>query len=223
MLPYRGGTGDSLDWAKFPVPQKSYRKRVFVPMDELKILYNYCLIGIEIAYINMGKRKILIVDDEEVFAESLSTFLQRESEDLSVITAYNGEEALEIIARERVDLIVSNLEMPIMDGFSLMRNLRSRDIWVPIIILSSITAAVTNRKVEMFLKFGIVDYIEKPVDFRKLGKRVTEVLSHINEKNKPARGIDPPKMFNVNDRTALSALQQGRLRGFSPTLSRSLG
>ncbi|WP_192843165.1 response regulator [Aureimonas sp. AU12] len=80
---------------------------------------------------------ILAVDDDEDALQRTATMLEREN--LNVVTALNGEEALERVALERPGLILLDLVMPVMDGFGFLHALRSREEWrdIPVIVLTS--------------------------------------------------------------------------------------
>jgi CheY-like chemotaxis protein len=94
-----------------------------------------------------------------------------------VITATNGQEALEAIEKERPSLIVTDILMPRMDGFSLVHRLRvnpeTRDI--PVIFLSATYVAAEDK---IFAEaIGVTRFIEKPIDMEELLKSVSEYMS----------------------------------------------
>ncbi len=116
------------------------------------------------------KKRILIVDDEV----SILKFLRSNLEDrgYAVISASNGEEALNTIERELPDLIVLDVMMPKMDGFEVCRRLRE---WsqIPIIMLS---ARGDEKDKVKCLDLGADDYIVKPFGASELMARVSAVL-----------------------------------------------
>jgi len=119
------------------------------------------------------KSKVLIVDDEPFNLD----YLQQELEDLNyqIITASNGQEALEKIHREQPDLVLLDLMMPILDGFAVLAQVKAdmglRDI--PVIIVS---AANDSKSVVRGIKQGADDYITKPVDAVHLVNKLKEYL-----------------------------------------------
>lgn len=119
------------------------------------------------------KAKILIVDDEPFNVD----VLQQELEDLNyqIITAFNGQEALDKIKSEHPDLILLDLMMPVLDGFAVLSQIKAdndlRDI--PVIIVS---AANDSKSVVKGIKQGADDYITKPIDADHLKKKVKEHL-----------------------------------------------
>jgi len=116
------------------------------------------------------KRRILTVDDEL----SILKFLRSNLEDrgYTVISATNGEEAINIVERELPDLIILDVMMPKMDGFKVCRRLRE---WsqIPIIMLSA--RGDESDKVQC-LDLGADDYIVKPFSANELVARVSAVL-----------------------------------------------
>jgi len=119
------------------------------------------------------KAKILIVDDEPFNVD----VLQQELEELNyqIITAFNGQEALDKIKNQQPDLILLDLMMPVLDGFSVLSEIKAdnalRDI--PVIIVS---AADDSKTIVKGIKQGADDYITKPVDATHLVRKVKEYL-----------------------------------------------
>ena len=86
----------------------------------------------------MGKLKVLLADDQSLFAESLKTFLNNYAEDLNVIgIAKNGVEAVDMAARHKPDIILMDIRMPEMDGVEAVRQIMSRFQNIKIIMLST--------------------------------------------------------------------------------------
>lgn len=115
-------------------------------------------------------KKILVVDDEERLRMLLKSYLGQEG--FEVVTAVNGREALSVARQEQPDLIILDLMMPEMDGFSFMRaHGRERD--TPVIIL---TARLDEQEKVLGLELGADDYVTKPFSLRELTARVRAVL-----------------------------------------------
>jgi DNA-binding response OmpR family regulator len=114
---------------------------------------------------------ILLVDDESAITDNLTPFLQRSGFD--VYTASNGEDALEITTAQTIDLIVSDVLMPRMDGRELLRSLRRTDNWIPVILLTQVGEAFERA---MALEEGADDYINKPFEPHELVARIRAVL-----------------------------------------------
>ena len=116
-------------------------------------------------------RKILVVDDEQQLALALKIRLQ--SRGYEVSTAGDGQQALESIERNRPDLIILDVLMPVMDGYSCLREINNRfgRNKLPIIILTA-----RDRMKDLFELEGIEDYIVKPFDHEDLLLRVDRVF-----------------------------------------------
>ena len=118
---------------------------------------------------------ILVVDDEPDILELLDTTLKFKG--YRVATARNGQEALEVIQREHPALIIADILMPTMDGFSLVHRLRldaqTRDI--PVIFLSA--TYVTLEDKDFALTIGVTRFIEKPVDLEAFLPMIAKYLA----------------------------------------------
>lgn len=119
------------------------------------------------------KAKILIVDDEPYNVD----YLQQELEDLDyqIITAFNGQEALDKIKSQQPDLILLDLMMPVLDGFAVLARVKEDDALrlIPVIIVS---AANDSKSVVKGIKHGADDYVTKPIDAEHLKKKLKEFL-----------------------------------------------
>jgi DNA-binding response OmpR family regulator len=110
-------------------------------------------------------RSILVVDDDRPIANVLSDLLCDEGDD--VRTAYDGQAALNEIDREPVDLILSDVSMPKLDGPSLVRRLRERGQSTPVILMSAVYHDVDIPGVE---------FVPKPFDIGHLANLVARVV-----------------------------------------------
>jgi DNA-binding response OmpR family regulator len=121
----------------------------------------------------MAKGKILVVDDEVYIVHILDFSLRMEG--YEVVTALDGEQALEKVASEHPDLVVLDIMMPKLDGYDtckrLKANAETRDI--PIILLSAKGRNVDQR---MGFEAGANDYITKPFSPRKLVEKINSML-----------------------------------------------
>lgn len=119
----------------------------------------------------MGKKKILVVDDEVDFLEVIR--LRLEANDYDVITAFNGNEALEKIKDEKVDAVFLDILMPGIDGLETLRRIRKIDENIPVYI---ITAFSTEERFKSADKFGASGFIVKTDDLNKQIKSITSFL-----------------------------------------------
>jgi len=119
------------------------------------------------------KAKVLIVDDEPLNVDYLEQAL--EDANYQIITATNGEEALNKIQSEQPDLVLLDLAMPIMDGFAVLEQVKADQVLrdIPVIIIS---AEHDSKSVVKGIKQGAEDYLTKPVNADLLVKKVKEYL-----------------------------------------------
>ena len=128
---------------------------------------------------------VLVVDDDPDILETIVLLL--ESSDYKVTTAKDGIEALEKLKTEKPDLMILDLLMPRMDGFSVCRELQdtrwSRYRDMSIIILTSVREEASRRRYELEtgLQLNVDDYLEKPVKPEILIERVE---MYVNKKKK---------------------------------------
>ena len=120
----------------------------------------------------MSRGRILVVDDEIYIVHILEFSLTMEG--YTVITASNGEEALQAIERERPDLVVLDIMMPKLDGYEVCRRLRENEEFraLPVILLSAKGRAIDR---EAGLAAGADAYITKPFSPRKLLEKIKEL------------------------------------------------
>ena len=118
-------------------------------------------------------RQVLIADDEPITRMLVKILLERDG--YSVLEAQTGREALEIAARQRPDLIVMDLNMPQMDGYDAIRQLRLMPALsdVPVVVLTSDDGPGVERRV---LEIGANDYLVKPFDPAVLSIRIQSVF-----------------------------------------------
>lgn len=116
------------------------------------------------------KRKLLVADDEEMIREAVASYL--ESQGYQVFRAENGEEALNILKREPISLVILDLMLPDLPGEEVCVRIRKQSR-VPIIMLTA-----KNVEYDMIhgLDLGADDYITKPFSLKNLSARVQAVL-----------------------------------------------
>jgi type IV pilus assembly protein PilB len=119
--------------------------------------------------------KALVVDDNVDLRHLVRTTLERAGLGLSIVTAQNGAEALELAALERPDIVIMDLQMPEMDGVETCRRLRAQEstAFVPIIML---TAMGDDEHLTRAFEAGVDDYLVKPLQREQLVLRVKRML-----------------------------------------------
>lgn len=114
---------------------------------------------------------ILVVEDNKVLNEMISTKLKLES--YNVYSAFDGEEALNTLEREYIDLIISDIMMPGIDGYELTKSLRDINATIPILMIS---AKNQIEDMERGFDAGIDDYMIKPINMQEMSFRVKALL-----------------------------------------------
>jgi two-component system sensor histidine kinase/response regulator len=124
----------------------------------------------------MAVSKILVVDDQPINVQLLKRKLEREG--LAVIPAYSGLEAIDLVSRDKPDLILLDVMMPDMDGIEVCQRLQAQEETrsIPIIF---ITARSTKESKLEGLGVGAVDYITKPIDLDETLARVQTQLRFV--------------------------------------------
>ncbi|MCJ7772775.1 MAG: response regulator, partial [Desulfobacterales bacterium] len=119
----------------------------------------------------MKELKILIVDDEERFLETTKKLLLKN--EYEALTAQSGSEALEILGRQLIHVVILDVKMPQMDGIETLKQIKQRFPLVEVIMLTghaSVESAVDG------LKSGATDYLMKPTDVKELIQKSEEAF-----------------------------------------------
>jgi len=120
--------------------------------------------------------KILVVDDDKTTRKLLNLFLKAKG--YEVVTAENGLDAMEKLGTENINLVVTDMNMPYMDGIELTRNLRSDDNWKNIPIVMVTTEADDDEK-KKAMDAGVDDYIVKPANAEQITDSIKRILKKL--------------------------------------------
>lgn len=120
--------------------------------------------------------KILIVDDDKTTRKLLSLYLKGKG--YGVVAAENGLDALEKLGTEDINLIVSDMNMPYMDGIEFTRTVKTDPAWkhIPVIMLT--TEADDDEK-KKAADAGVDDYLVKPTNADQITERIKKILKEI--------------------------------------------
>ncbi|MDD5432515.1 MAG: response regulator [Candidatus Omnitrophica bacterium] len=110
----------------------------------------------------MEKKKILVVDDERDFVDIVK--LRLESENFEVITAYDGAQALDRVAKDHPDAVLLDIMMPNLDGLSVLKRIRKQDKNLPVFML---TAFSNDERFKIADKFNASGFMVKTGDLKK--------------------------------------------------------
>src|SRR2546425_120328 len=117
--------------------------------------------------------RVLVVDDDSGARQGLKSLLA--SNNFEVDLAADGAEALERIADLPPDVVVTDLQMPKMNGMQLLKELHDRDRELPVIVVTSATEVPSAVAA---MRAGAVDYITKPVEFQDLLLAIERAIEH---------------------------------------------
>jgi two-component system, OmpR family, alkaline phosphatase synthesis response regulator PhoP len=122
----------------------------------------------------MSEKKALIVDDEIHILQVIAIKLRNNG--FEVITANDGQKALEVALEQKPDVIVTDYQMPIMDGLGMIENLRKQEetSHIPVIMLTARNFAIEEQTIE---QFKISACLSKPFSPRELLGKIEEVIA----------------------------------------------
>ena len=123
-----------------------------------------------------GQTRILIVDDEEMIRVLLTEVLSQEGYD--VVTAKDGQEALSILERGGIDLVLTDMVMPRGSGLEVLEAARRYDPSVPVIVM---TGYPSIDDAADLVRMGVSDYISKPFDLEVIRELVRK---HLGERRR---------------------------------------
>ena len=119
--------------------------------------------------------KILLLEDDLILSEVIIEHL--EYYNYQVISVFNGLEAEELIYREKFDLLLLDVNVPFLNGFELLKELRASNNKTPVIFITSMN---TPQNVEEGFSLGANDYLKKPFEMIELKARIENIRRHFN-------------------------------------------
>jgi two-component system, NtrC family, response regulator AtoC len=114
------------------------------------------------------RHRILVVDDDPRLIELMSDFLKTLPNPPSVTVAENGQVALDAVKQERPDLVLLDLNMPVMNGLDALKHIRALDPSLPVVLVSGADCRTASEG----LHTGVFAYIPKPFDLRYMAHLV---------------------------------------------------
>jgi signal transduction histidine kinase len=149
----------------------------------------------------MKDSKILIVDDDLFIRDVLQTRLEWEGYQIAL--AENGREALELHQQDKCDLILLDINMPVMDGFAVMQQLREKEDTTPVVVMSALEDIPSIvRSIEL----GAEDYITKPIKSQLLWARIHSSLEKKAYREREQMRLAELKLLRQIDRALNTTL-----------------
>jgi len=127
-------------------------------------------------------KTILVVDDDKIILELTATFLENLSIRLTVLTAENGAAAIDMLRARKVDLVLTDLNMPVIDGFTLLSYISIEYPYIKAIAMTGLKSADISEKLRFL---GVRHCMEKPFNMQDLNEKIIQVLG------KDAGGPEP--------------------------------
>ena len=172
-----------------------------------------------IKLLNAAGKKVLVVDDEQTQLDLISEILKTSG--FKISTAKNGVEALKKAKENTFDAVFTDIQMPEMGGFELLKNLRKnpKTKEIPVIALSG----MTDKKLEEYLALGFANYLIKPYTINALLKAIakalnlemkTETVNKIAHKESSSADYDLQdlEIFTDKDQEALKSIIQSLIK-----------
>lgn len=119
-------------------------------------------------------KKILVVDDEDDMLWMLQRNLNKNMDDVEILAAHSGEEALELLGKNKIDLVITDINMPGISGLDLLLEIKNLYHKTEVMIM---TAYPSSGYKDAAMSNGSLKFIEKPFDINDLRKQVKDVLS----------------------------------------------
>ena len=127
----------------------------------------------------MKDAKILLVDDETVFANNMSKLLNRRGYQVTAVNS--GDAALQALTNNSFDVMVLDLKMPGMDGIATMRELRKLGLFTEVLVLTGHGSIDTALEA---IQLGAYDYLTKPCEIAELVSKIEAALERKTTKEK---------------------------------------
>ncbi len=149
-------------------------------------------------------KKVLIVDDSALMRRVISDIIEADKRLMVEDTANNGRKALDLIlSGKRYDIILTDIRMPKMDGVQLLREMNTRKIRIPTLMVSSIASESAKETIEA-LELGAIDFVRKPEGAAVGGafaafsdKLLRQIHCVLDARKIPQRTVTPPKRATV--------------------------
>jgi len=139
----------------------------------------------------LKKLNILIVEDDAIILDELAKTASMFFSE--VFCAKNGQDAYATYGFEKIDLIVTDIKMPVIDGVTLIKKVREKDYETPIIVLSSYSEQETLLKV---LNLGVSGYLVKPIEFEEFVQALQKATRRYANNDKQIFALNGDRFFN---------------------------
>lgn len=199
-------------YVKFNIPTQ--QKLYSFLINQNFIVLGYKALALE-QFLHELKRmkEILIVDDFKPTLNSIRSYLANEYADkLIIYIAENGEKATEVLNAYEIDLVVTDIGMPVMDGLELLAYMSKKHPGIPVIVMTSFGTPQIEKRLKKFKAFL---YLEKPFDIKELEGKILEGLNAESEGH--IRGFSLPsflQLIEIESKTCTLEIEYANSKGF---------
>lgn len=162
---------------------------------------------------NDNKKRVLVVDDEQLILKIISDILTKEG--YEVVVANNCEKATEYLRTSRIDVVLSDIKMPVKSGIDLLEEIKKKDPNIPVILMTGFASLETAVEA---VQNGAFDYLIKPLDYGKLRSVIEHAADRYELHKENARLLSDLKELNTN----LELKVQERNRQLENTLNSTI-
>ncbi len=150
--------------------------------------------------------KVLLLEDDTILHEIILEYLQQLA--CETVSVYDGEEALDLVLNEKFDLMLLDVNVPGMDGFTFLQSLRDISDRTPAIFITSLNS---GTDVEKGFAVGADDYLKKPFDLIKLKARIDNIKRRFQIDDRQLHTIDEHSTYDFATKTISSHKRQHHL------------
>ncbi|HSC35063.1 MAG TPA: response regulator [Thermodesulfobacteriota bacterium] len=162
---------------------------------------------------NDNKKRVLVVDDEQLILKIISDILTKEG--YEVVVANNCEKATEYLRTSRIDVVLSDIKMPVKSGIDLLEEIKKKDPNIPVILMTGFASLETAVEA---VQNGAFDYLIKPLDYGKLRSVIEHAADRYELHKENTRLLSDLKELNTN----LELKVQERNRQLENTLNSTI-
>jgi DNA-binding response OmpR family regulator len=160
----------------------------------------------------MNTQTILIVDDDLELVRRFQENMKEISENYIIKTVEDGKKALETLEQENIDLVILNLEIPVMNGLQVLSGLLHKGIWLPVVIITGFNISEKDDKLK---DFGIIDLIRRPFLLEEVVIKIDAIMKNREKKDliKNFSLTAILQLIEMEKRTGIITIKIGRENG----------
>ncbi len=142
-----------------------------------------------------NEKKVLIVDDEETLTWSLAKSLSRDKGKYEVLIANNGGEALNILSKNKIDLVITDIRMPGINGLDLLVRIKKEHPKTKVIIMTAYGSSDVQKEAN---RRGSIYYVEKPFEISEIRRVIVDLISKKRGFQGRVSGIQLTDIIQIN-------------------------